>query len=87
MLPEDFGPFIPIDMKEPREQRQPEGDQSGCTKISKLRQMIKTWFCLMNAKLGPWYVLAQSVEIHPFPLLFLAARGVGCWSPPFLDRM
>lgn len=41
--------------------------------------MIKTWFCLMNIKLGvPGIWLAQPGEVHPSVFLaFLEARGGG----------
>lgn len=52
-LPKGFGRH-PIDIQEPGrgEQREPERDQGSCTRISKLRQVLKNWFCPLNVKFG-----------------------------------
>lgn len=52
VLPRDFG-LLPTDIKESGPQRvKGERDQSGCMRVSKVRHVIKTWFCPMNANVG-----------------------------------
>lgn len=79
MLPRDFG-LLPTDIKESGPQRaKGERDQSGCMRVSKVRHVIKTWFCPMNANVGLLHLAGPATggSAPSFPLLFLAARGEG----------